>query len=352
MSKQVSPQPSMRAVMLLGPGRLDFQDIPIPQPEADEIVLKIGTALTCGTDLKALRRGHPKWPPPVRFGHEFAGTVAACGSQVDSVREGDAVMLAPTGPCGSCFYCQREQENLCVSLMDTMVLGGYAEYLKIPARVHQTNLFPKPDHLSFAEAALLEPLACVVFGLEPVVLRPDDAAVIIGAGAFGLLYLIVLHMLGVERVYVVARNPYRAQVARDLGATGIISCSAEEARDEVLALTDGRGADLVVECTAQPAVWEEAVFWPRIGGQLVLFGGCPPGTTMALDTSRIHYDQVRLFSPFHFTPKAVRRAYELLATGEIPTQHLISQSYPLAQLPAVFDLLQHGQGIKYAILPE
>ena len=338
--------------MLLGPGRMDFQDIPLPQPAADEIVLKVETALTCGTDLKALRRGHPKWPPPVRFGHEFAGTVAACGSQVGSVREGDAVMLAPTGPCGGCFYCQRKQENLCASLMDTMVLGGYAEYVTIPARVHQINLFPKPDRLSFAEAALLEPLACVMFGLEPIVLRPDDTAVIIGAGAFGLLYLIVLKMLGVERVYVVARNAYRAEIARALGATDIISCAAEEAREAVLAATDGRGADLVVECTAQPSVWEEAVFWPRIGGQLILFGGCPPGTTVALDTYRIHYDQVRLFSPFHFTPKAVRRAYELLVAGHIPSQHLISHSYPLSQLPAVFELLQHGRGIKYAILPE
>ena len=176
-------------------------------------------------------------------------------------------------------------------------------------------------------------------------------AVIIGAGAFGLLYLAVLRLLGVERIYVVARNPYRAQIARELGATGIIDRSAEDAREEVLALTDGRGADLVVECTAQPAVWQESVFWPRSGGQLILFGGCPPGTTVALDTYRVHYDQVRLFSPFHFTPKAVRRAYELLATGKIPTGPLISGTYPLSQLPAVFDLLQNGQGIKYAIIP-
>ncbi len=341
----------MQAVMLLGPGQMDFQDVAVPQPGPDEIVLKIDTALTCGTDVKAFRRGHPKWPPPIRFGHEYAGTVAARGNRVTTVREGDAVMLAPTGPCGQCFYCKREQENLCVSLMETMVMGGYAEYVSIPARVHQTNLFPKPDNLSFAEASLLEPLSCVVFGLDPIVLRPDDTAVIIGAGAFGLLYLAVLRLLGVERVHVVARNPYRAEIARELGATGIIAHAAEDAREEVLALTDGRGADLVVECTAQPAVWQESVFWPRPGGQLILFGGCPPGTTVALDTYRVHYDQVRVFSPFHFTPKAVRRAYELLASGDIPTGPLISGSYPLSQLPAVFDLLQNGQGIKYAIIP-
>jgi len=349
----------MQAVFLVGPGQLSQQDLPRPQPQEDEIVLQVGAALTCGTDLKAFLRGHPKWPMPTRFGHEYAGTVVTRGAKVTTVREGDAVMLAPTGPCGNCFYCHREQENLCTSLMETMVLGGYAEYLTIPARVIRTNLFPKPAALSFAEAALLEPLSCVVFGLEQacpdpgrrVVLRPDDTAIVIGAGAIGLLHVAVLRALGVARVYVVARNPQRAKVARELGAYGIIACSAEEAREEVLAATDGRGADLVVECTAQPRVWEVALFLARPGGQVVLFGGCPSGTTVSFDTYRLHYDQVRVLSPFHFTPKAVRRAYELLISGRIPAKKLISGVFPLTKLSEAFDLLRHGEGIKYAVIP-
>ena len=341
----------MQAVLLLGPGQLSYQEMPIPQPGADEIVLKIGAALTCGTDLKALLRGHPKMPPPTRFGHEYAGTIAARGAQVTTVREGDEVMLVPTGPCGSCFYCQRQQENLCTSLMETYALGGYAEYLTIPARVIRTNLFPKPAGLPFAEAALLEPLSCVVFGLQQTTLRPDDTAVIIGAGAIGLLHLVVLRALGVERVYVIARNPQRAKTAQDLGAYGIIPRSAEEAREAVLDVTAGRGADLVIECTAQPRVWEEALFLARPGGQVVLFGGCPSGTTVSLDTYRLHYEQVRVISPFHFTPEAVRHAYELLASGKIPANKLISDTYPLAQLTHAFDLLQRGEGIKYAVIP-
>ncbi|MBI3302048.1 MAG: alcohol dehydrogenase catalytic domain-containing protein [Deltaproteobacteria bacterium] len=341
----------MQAVLLLGPGQLSCQEIPIPRPRAEEVVLKIDAALTCGTDLKAFRRGHPKWPTPTRFGHEYAGTIAARGAKVTSVREGDAVMLAPTAPCGSCFYCQRDQETLCVSLMETMVLGGYAEYLAIPARVIRTNLFPKPTRLPFAEAALLEPLSCVVYGLQQPTLRPDDTVVIIGAGAFGLLHLVVLRALGVEQVYVIARNLRRAKIAQELGAYGIIPCAAEEARPAVLDVTAGRGADLVIECTAQPRVWEEALCLARPGGQVVLFGGCPPGTTVSLDTYRLHYDQVRVFSPFHFTPKAVRQAYELLTAGKIPAEKLISGSYPLAQLPYAFDLLQRGEGIKYAVIP-
>jgi len=341
----------MQAVFLLGPGQLVYQEIPLPQPGADEIVLKIGATLTCGTDLKAFRRGHPKWPPPTRFGHEYAGTVAARGAAVTSVSEGDEVMLAPTGPCGSCFYCQRQQENLCTSLMETMVLGGYGEYVTIPARVLRVNLFAKPTNLSFAEAALLEPLSCVVFGLQQPILRPDDTAVVIGAGAIGLLHIVVLRALGVERIYVIARNPQRARTAQELGAFGIIPLAAEEARSAVLDVTGRRGADLVIECTAQPRVWEESLFLARPGGQVVLFGGCPAGTTVSFDTYRLHYDQVRVLSPFHFTPKAVRQAYELLTTGRIPAKKFISGTYPLAELSLALDLLQRGEGIKYAVIP-
>lgn len=341
----------MQAVMLLGPRKLSCEELPLPRPGADEVVLKIDAALTCGTDLKAFLRGHPKWPMPTRFGHEYAGTIAARGKNVTVVHEGDAVMLAPTAPCGVCFYCKRGQETLCVSIMETMVLGGYAEYLTVPERVIRTNLFPKPRELSFAEASLLEPVSCVVHGLQQPTIRQDDIAVIIGAGAFGLLHLVVLRALGIEQVYVIARNPRRAKIAKELGASGIIPCAAEQARPLVLDLTQGRGADLVVECTAQPRVWEEAIILARPGGQVILFGGCPPGTTVSLDTYRLHYDQVQVFSPFHFTPKAVRQAQEMLASGKIPTQHLISGSYPLSKLPHAFDLLQQGQGIKYAVIP-
>ena len=342
---------TMQAVFLLGPGQLAIREIPIPQPQADEIVLKIGATLTCGTDLKAFRRGHPKWPPPTRFGHEYAGTVVARGAQVTKVREGDEVMLVPTGPCGDCYYCQRQQENLCTTLMETYVLGGYADYLTVPAHVIRTNLLPKPPPLSFIEAAFLEPLSCVIFALHQTTLRADDTAVIIGAGGFGLLHVVALRALGVEHVYVIARNPQRAQIAQEVGAYGIIPYAAEDARQAVLDVTGGRGADLVVECTAQPRVWEESLFLARPGGQVVLFGGCPAGTTATFDTYRLHYDQIRVLSPFHLTPQAVRQAYELLVERKIPTEKFISGTYSLSQLQLALDLLQRGEGIKYAVIP-
>lgn len=349
------PAVTMRAVVLLGPGQLSLRELPVPEPGPDEVVVKVHSALTCGTDLKAFVRGHPKMPPPTRFGHEYSGTLSAVGSHVESFREGDEVMLAPTGPCGGCFYCRRGQENLCETLMSTMAFGGYAEYVRLPGRVVRNNLFAKPPGLPFAEAALLEPVSCVVFGLQQTRCTAEDTAVVIGAGGFGLLHFVLLQIFGVERVLVVAKNPTRAAVAGELcqefGAGEVIPQTAHKARHAVLERTAGRGADLVIECTARPDVWEETLFFARPGGQVVLFGGCPPGTNVVFDTTRLHYDQVRLSSPFHFTPAAVRGAREILVSGKIPSRRLISGSYPLRDMEQAFIRMQHGNGIKYEIVP-
>src|SRR6185369_4353873 len=245
----------MRGYVLVRPGTLELRDLPRPRPDPDGVVVRVRTALTCGTDLKAYLRGHPKFPMPTPFGHEFAGELAEVGAEVRGLHEGDAVMAAPTAPCGDCYYCQREQENLCEQVMDTMVLGAYAEYVKLPGSVVRTNLYCKPRGLAYAEAALLEPLACVLHGLAPLRLHPDDTVLLVGAGAIALLHLLVLRARGMQRVAVVARNPARAAQARALGAATVIATGAEDARAPVLELTGGRGADVVIECTGQVSVW-------------------------------------------------------------------------------------------------
>jgi L-iditol 2-dehydrogenase len=236
--------------------------------------------------------------------------------------------------------------------METMVLGAYAEYVKLPAPIVETNMFRKETTLSFAEAALLEPLSCVVHAIDRLTsLRPDDRVLIIGAGAISLLHLLVLRSLGVEEVIVLGRRQHRAQAAADLGASVLLASDAASAQAQVLEATDGRGADVVIECTGQPPVWEQAIHYVRRGGTVVLFGGCPAGTRVSFDTARLHYDQITLMSPFHFTPRDVRKAQRLLTERKIDGRPLISGTYAFPELDHVLALLQQGQGIKYALVP-
>jgi L-iditol 2-dehydrogenase len=301
--------------------------------------------------LKAFLRGHPKFPMPTLFGHEFAGELAEVGSEVRGFSEGDEVMAVPTAPCGACYYCDRGQENLCARVMDTMVLGAYAEYIELPASIVRTNLYRKPRSLSYTEAALLEPLACVLHGLAQVRLRPDDTVVLLGGGAIALMHMLALRARGIERVVVVARSEHRAALARQLGARAVILADAREAKEPVLELTGGRGADVVVECTGQVAVWEASPALARRGGQVVLFGGCPEGTVVHFDTTRLHYDQIILLSPFHFTPRDVRQSYELLEAGDFGGAALITAQYPLEGLSEALMRHQRGDGAKFAIIP-
>jgi L-iditol 2-dehydrogenase len=348
--KYVETVPTMRGHVLVRPGTIELRELPRPHADSDGVVVRVRAALTCGTDLKAYLRGHPKIPMPTPFGHEFAGELAEVGSAVRGLREGDAVMAAPTAPCGACYHCRREQENLCPQVMETMVHGAYAEYLKLPGAVVRTNLFAKPDRLPFTEAALLEPLACVVHGLSQVRLRPDDSVVLVGAGAIALLHLLVLRTRGIEQVVVLARSRGRAAQAQALGAT-VLPVSGEEVRAPVLELTHGRGADVVIECTGQEHVWEFAPHLVRRGGQVVLFGGCPSGTAVRFDTHRLHYDQISLTSPFHFTPRDVRAAYELLSSGEFGGGARVAAEYPLERLGEALERQRRGEGAKFAIVP-
>ena len=342
---------SMRACVLLEPGRLEIRDVPRPEPGPGEVVVRVRAALTCGTDVKALRRGHPKFPMPTPFGHEFAGDIAAVGAGVRGFHVGEAVLATPTAPCGSCYYCRRQQQNVCDTLMETMVLGAYAEFVKLPARVVRQNLYRKPAHVPFGVGALLEPLSCVLHGLGRIPLRPDDTVVLIGAGAISLLHVLALRALGTERIVLVGRSPRRAEYARDLGVPTVLTGEPAAARDAVLACTDGRGADVVIECTGQVEVWEAAPALARHGGHVVLFGGCAPGTRVCLDTQRLHYDQVQIVSPFHATPQAVRRAYDLLVSEQFAGHRLLSGNVPLQDVREALARHERGDGIKFAVVP-
>ncbi|MBM2838622.1 MAG: threonine dehydrogenase/Zn-dependent alcohol dehydrogenase [Deltaproteobacteria bacterium] len=341
----------MLAGVLISPGHLEMQEVERPKAGPGEVVLKVAAALTCGTDLKAFRRGHPKMPMPTVLGHEFSGTVEEVGSGVNRFKVGDQVMSVHSAPCNTCFYCQKGQHNLCENIMDTKVLGAYAEYIKLPRHIVEQNTFIKPASLSFAEAAMLEPLACVIYGLEQFSIISGDTVVVIGAGPIGLLQVAALKGYGVKKVILAGRHNIRLSAGLSLGADTVINVDKSDLLKEVLAETGSRGADLVIESTGRPDVWESTLSLVRKGGNILLFGGCPDGSRVCFDTTRLHYDEITLKGVFHFTPAAVKKAYEILSSGKINVKPLITAELPLRDLPKAFEMLMAGEGIKYAIIP-
>jgi L-iditol 2-dehydrogenase len=340
-----------RQAMLIEPGRLELRDFSPPHPGPGAILIEIKCALSCGTDLKTYRRGHPLWKLPAPFGHEFSGVVAEVGAGIDQFKVGDAVMAAPTAPCGACFFCDRGQENLCPQAMDRMVMGAYADYLLLPPHIVSRNAFIKPPSLSFEEAALLEPLACVVHAQEMARPEKHETVLIVGAGPFGLLHMLALKAAGIGSVAIVGRGESRLKWAAELGADHVIDAAKSDAQSAAGMLNGGYGPDLVIECTGQVAGWQDAFARVRRGGRVVFFGGCPVDTALSVDTRRMHYDNLTLLAPFHFRPRDVRRAYELLCEGRLGAGRLINARRSLADLDDVFAMLERGAMLKCAVIP-
>ncbi len=350
MSARSIPCASRQAV-LVDLRRFELREFTPPHPGTGEVLLKVKCALSCGTDLKFYRRGHPLFKFPMPFGHEFSGVVAEVGRGVENFKPGDELMAAPTAPCGACFFCGRGQENLCVQVIDTMVMGAYADFLLLPAHVVARNAFRKPPGLPFEEAALLEPLACVVHAQAIAAPQPAESCLILGAGAFGLLHALLLKHAGVRRVVIAGRGATRLRWAAELGADEVIDVARADVAQQVAALNDGYGPDLVIEATGQVSGWESAVRCARRGGRVVFFGGCAAGTTVELDTRRMQYDSQTLLAPFHFRPADVRRARDLLAQRQLGAERIINGHRRLSDLPEVFDLLERGEVLKCAITP-
>jgi L-iditol 2-dehydrogenase len=332
-------QQTMCAAVLYGREDLRLEHLAIPQAGPGELVVKVGAALTCGTDLKVYRRGyHAKMlKPPMPFGHELAGTVADVGEGVIGFTLGDRVVPLNSAPCDACYFCREGQQNLCDDLLFNN--GAYAEYLRIPARIVEKNTLLVPEYLPLAFAALTEPLACVVRGLEESGAKAGRSMIVIGAGPIGLMFIHAAALAGVDVVAVV-RRAEQAGTAKHFGARQVISLDEvgeENAIAAARALTpETRGADIVIEAVATPKTWEWAVEMVRKGGLVNFFGGPPSGTVVALDTNRLHYGDITLKASFHHTPATCRRAFELIASGQFKSADFLTGRATLQQIPDVF----------------
>jgi L-iditol 2-dehydrogenase len=338
------------SALLYGKEDLRLETVDVPTPAAGEIVIEVDAATTCGTDLKVWRRGgHAKMLKlPTAFGHEAAGKISALGAGVTDWHIGDRVVANNSAPCMQCFFCDRQEYSLCPNL--TWNNGTFAQYLKIPAPIVKHNLLPIPADLDPTLAAMTEPLACVLHGVARSNFTPDSRVVVIGDGAIGLMFVAVMASQ-CKSVWLFGGNDRRLMVGKKFGAEQTWNYHHADIPRTVRDLTQGWGADIAIEATGVPSVWETAIACGRPGATINLFGGCPKDTTINVDTDRLHYSELTLKGVFHNTPQHVRAALALLASKTIPFELLISDRRPLSDLAQTFEDMKNREVIKVAMMP-
>jgi L-iditol 2-dehydrogenase len=342
----------MKAAMLYGIKDLRVEDVEVPSIGAGEVLIKVGAATTCGTDLKIFQRGYVEKiiKLPTVFGHEWAGEVVEVGQGLDWPVKGMRVRAGNSAPCLHCAMCQKGKYNLCENMI--WLWGAYAEYIKVPARTVLVNMQEIPSHVSFEEAAITEPLACVLHGVEEARVKLGDSVAIIGAGPIGLLHLLTVKKLGVEKAIMIDLVDERLDFAGKIGADETINGGRENTVERVKQLTNGYGADAVIEAIGLPATWEQALRLARKGGTVLEFGGCPPGTEVRISTEMLHYGELTVLGVFHTTPLHFRKALNLIAHRTIDVRPLVTRKMKLEEIKQAFEILSTSKSeIKIAITP-
>ncbi len=351
---------AMQAAVLYGKEDVRLEAVPVPIVAHGELLVRVRTALTCGTDIKVYQRGyHARMiQPPALFGHELAGDVVALGAGVSAFQMGDRVVAANSAPCDECFFCRHNQPNLCEDLLFNN--GAYAEFIRLPERIVSKNTYRIPHGVAYADAALIEPLACALRGLDESYLQPGDTVAVMGLGPIGLMFVRLAKWVYGARVIAIARRIEQVDRALTLGADeGILTSKNVDLKgdsaviSELKARTGGRGADVVIEAIGRPESWELATSLVRKGGLINFFGGCPTGTKVGLDTTLLHYGEITCKASFHHTPAHIRRSLELVAEGKINAADFVNHEQPLSELPQVLhELAHHRNGhVKTAIIP-
>jgi L-iditol 2-dehydrogenase len=342
----------MKAALLYGIKDLRVENIDLPEVWPSEILVRVKAATTCGTDLKIFQRGYVGGviEYPTVFGHEWAGEIIKVGEGVPWLKEGMRVRAGNSSPCLRCKMCLKGKYNLCENMM--WLWGAYAEYIKVPQRIVMLNTQEIPTQITYEEAAVTEPLACVLHGIEEANIKLGDTVAIIGAGPIGLLHLQIAKKMGAEKAIITDFVGERLEVAQKLGADEIVNAKLHDPVERVKAFTDGYGADVIIEAIGLPATWEQALKMVRKGGTVLEFGGCPPGTEIKVGTELLHYGEVTVFGAFHTTPAHFKKALNLIASGTVKVKPLITRSIKLDEIKEGFEILTTSKrDLKIAVHP-
>jgi L-iditol 2-dehydrogenase len=346
----------MRVARFYTPGDVRLEDMPEPAAGAGEVKIRVRACSTCGTDVKILNHGHQHIDPPRVMGHEIAGEVVEVGDGVDGWAAGDRVQVIAAVPCGRCDDCRRGRMTICPNQTSVgyHYEGGFAEYLVVPRQVLAVDgLNRVPDGIGFDEASVAEPLACVLNGQELAGVGTGDDVVVVGSGPIGCLHVRLARARGAARVFLVELNRSRLDLSAGVVQPDAAICSAEvDAVDEVLKLTNGRGADVVITAAASGPAQEEALLMAARGGRISLFGGLPKDNpTITLDSNLVHYRELTLVGANGSSPTHNRQALQLIASGAVPVADLITHRLPLEQVLDAFGIVARGEAIKVTVQP-
>jgi L-iditol 2-dehydrogenase len=346
----------MRVARFHAPGDLRLEEAPKPEPGPGELLLRVHACGTCGTDAKIFGFGHPRLVPPRVIGHEVAGAVEELGAGTEGFAPGDRVQLIAAIPCGECFECTHRSMAICANQesIGYDYDGGFAEWLVVPAKVMKVsglNRIPPP--LSFEEAAVTEPLACVLNGQELARVSAGDVVVVIGAGPIGCFHVRLARARGASQVVLVDVNGERLEMSASRVEPDLaVDASKENAIEAVLKLTDGRGADVVITAAASGQAQEEALQMAARGGRISLFGGLPKDDPfIRLDSNLVHYRELTIVGANGSSPAHNAEALRLIATGAVPVADLITDTLPLEEVHRAIEAVRSGKSIKVVITP-
>jgi L-iditol 2-dehydrogenase len=335
--------------------RLVVKSVPDPQPDEGSVTLRVKLCSICGSDLRIYHYGHPRVALPQILGHEISGQIEAVGGEVKNYRVGDRVAITPTISCGECFYCRKGQYTYCLNNLSLghQLPGGYAEYLLVPRRGVEFGVVNKiPDGVSFEAGSLAEPLACCLRAQRTSAVSRGDTVVIIGGGPVGIIHARLARVNGAGRVVLVERETGRLEQV-DLGSIDrVIDSIKSDVESEVLALTEGEGADVVIVACSSAEAQEQALSLACKGGRVNFFGGLPPGRSrISIDSNLVHYGEVSLQGTHGSSPDDNREALDMLAGGVMKVDDLITHRFPLDLIRDAFLFAESRKGMHVAVLP-
>jgi L-iditol 2-dehydrogenase len=338
------------------PGDIRLEQVLEPDVSAGELKLRVRACSTCGTDVKISRSGHPNMTPPQVMGHEIAGEIVAIGEGVDGWAIGDRVQVIAAIPDGTCPDCLAGHQSICPNQvsMGYQFPGGFAEFMIVPREVLAVDGVTRiPESLSYAEASLTEPLACVLNGQELARVGAGDTIVVIGSGPIGCLHVRLARARGAARIILIDLNAERLAAAAALVHPDLTV--ATDAQDPVAAVfdaTDGRGADVVITAAASGTAQEQGLRMLARRGRLSLFGGLPKdASTITVDANLVHYRELTIVGVNGSTPAQNKQALELIASGAVPVADLITHRLPLDRVLEGIEIVARGEAIKVTIEP-